>query len=65
MVVTIKLKWDVIGASILGIVVGKFRHWQQSYLIILLSIDKYSEVYLHCTILLFYLAICLKVEDCR
>ena len=65
MVVAIEFKWGVTGAGILGIVIDKFRHWQQPYSIILLLIDKCSKVCLHCTVLLFYLAICLRVEGYR
>ncbi len=65
MVAIIELKQGMTGAGILGIVVGKLRHWQQSCPIILRPIDKYSEVHFHCAVLFLSLAICLRVEGCK
>ena len=50
------------GAGILGIVVGKFRYKKKPYPIILLKVDKGSEVGFHCTILLLSLTVRLRVE---
>ncbi len=65
MVSAMEFKRGVTGAGILGIVVGKFRHWQQSCPIILLPIDECFEVYFYRAILSLGLAICLQLESCR
>ena len=49
-------------AGILGIVVNELYYEKKPCLIILLEIDKSSEIGFHCTILPFSLAICLQVE---
>ena len=49
-------------ACIIGIVVRKLGHWQESYLVILFEIDKGLNVYLHCAVLSFGLAVCLRME---
>ncbi len=64
-VATIELEQVVTDAGILGIVIGKFRYWQQLGPIILLLIDKCFEVFFYCTVLSLGLAICLRVEGCK
>ncbi len=64
-VATIEFERGMIGAGIFGIIVGKFRHWQQFCPIILLPIDKWSEVRFYHTVLSLDLTICLRVEGCR
>ena len=62
MISAIKLKKCVAGTGILGIVVSKLRYRKKPCPIILLNIDKGSEVSFHCTILSLSLVICLRVE---
>ena len=61
----IELKQIVIDAGIFGIFVGKFRYWQQFCSIILLPIDKHSEVCFYHAILSLSLTICLRLEGYR
>ena len=61
----IQLEGSIAGASIFCIIIGKFRHRQEFYPVILLIVDKGPEVNFHCTILPFSLAISLGVEDGR
>ena len=63
MISTVELKKDVTGASILGIIIGKFCYGKKSCLIILLKVNKNLEISFYCTILLFSLAVYLWVED--
>ena len=62
MISAIELKKCVVGASILGIVVSKLYHGKKLCPIILLEVDKGSEVGFHCAILSFDLTIRLWVE---
>ena len=62
MISAIELEKYVAGIGILGIVVRKLRYKKKPCLIILLKVDKGSEVSFHCTILSLNLAICLRVE---
>ena len=57
MIFIIELERCVAGASILSIIVGKLRYGKKLCPIILLKIDKDSEINFHHTILLFSLAI--------
>ena len=50
------------GAGILGIIVDKLRHEKKPCSIILLEVDKSSEVGFHCAILPFGLTVRLYVE---
>ena len=59
----IKLKRYVVGTGILGIIVGKLRHKKKPCLIILLKLDKSSEVGFYCTILPLRLAVRLQIES--
>ena len=65
MISAIKLKRCIASAGILGIIVSKLRHGKKSCPIILLEIDKGSEVGFYCTILPFNLAVRLQVEGGR
>ena len=50
-------------ACILGVIISKLGYWQELCLIILLEIDKCLEVDFHCTILIFGLAVSLKMKE--
>ena len=50
-------------AGVFGIVVGKLRHKKKPCLIILLKVDKSSEVGFYCIILPFNLPVRLGVES--
>ena len=62
MISAIELEKYVAGASILGIVVSKFRYKKKPCPIILLEVDKNSEVGFYRTILPLNLAVRLRVE---
>ena len=62
MISAIELKRCVAGAGILGIIVSELRHGKKSCPIILLEVDKGSEVGFHHTILPLRLAVRLRVE---
>ena len=62
MISAIELERCVAGAGILGIVVSKLRYGKKSCPIILLEVDKGSEVGFHRTILPLNLAVCLRVK---
>ena len=65
MISAIELERCVAGAGIFGIVVSKLRHGKKPCPIILLKVDKGSEVGFHRTILSLSLAVCLRVEGGR
>ena len=65
MISAIELKKCVAGAGILGIVVSELRHGKKLCPIILLKVDKGSEVGFHRTILPLSLAVRLWVEGGR
>ena len=62
MISAIELERCVAGAGILGIVVSELCHGKKSCLIILLEVDKNSEVSFYRTILSLSLAVRLWVE---
>ena len=62
MISAIELERCVAGTGILGIVVSELRHRKKSCPIIMLKVDKGSEVSFHRTILPLSLAVCLRVE---
>ena len=62
---TIQLKGDIGSAGIFYIIIDKFSYQQESYLVILLIVDKSPEVSLHCTILSFSPIISLRFESDR
>ena len=62
MVSAVELKRCEAGASILGVIVGKFSYWEEPCPIILFEIDKSLEVGFHYTILPLSLAIRLRME---
>ena len=51
MIFTIELKKYVANSSVFGVVVGKLRYKKKSWPIILLKVDKGSEVGFYCSIL--------------
>ena len=62
----IEFERDMIGAGIFGIIIGKFCYWhEQSCLIVLLSINKCSEVRFYCGVLSLSLAIYLMIKGCK
>ena len=63
MISAIKLEKCVINAGILGIIVGKLCYKKKPYSIILLEVDKNSEIGFHHTILPLSFTICLWVES--
>ena len=62
MISTIEFEKCVAGAGIFGIIVNKLCYEKKPYSIILLEVDKDSEVSFYCTILPLSLAIHLWVE---
>ena len=62
MISAIELKRCVAGAGILGIVISKLRHGKKPCPIILLKVDKDSEVGFYRSILPLNLAVRLRVE---
>lgn len=64
-VVAIELERCIMSICILCIIVYKFCYEQESYLVILLSVDKNMRVRFHGTVLPFGLAIFLRIEDYR
>ena len=65
MIFAIELEKCVASAGIFGIIVGKLRHGKKSCPIILLEVDKSSEVGFHPTILPLSLAVRLRMEGGR
>ena len=59
----IKLEKCVAGTSVLGIVIGKLCHEKKPCRIILLKVDKGSEIGFDCTILLFGLLVRLGIKS--
>ena len=57
MISTIELKKHIASVSILDTIIGKLYHKKKSYLIIMLEIDKNSEIDFYCIILSLSLAI--------
>ena len=53
------------GTDIFSVFIGEFRHEIKPCLIILLKLDKNSEIGFHCAILPFDLTVCLWVESGR
>ena len=62
MISTIEFKKHVIGASILGIIIGKFCYKKKPCLVILFKINKGLKVRFYYTILLFDLTVCLWIK---
>ena len=65
MVVVAELERRVAGTGIFGIVVYKFNHWQEKFLVILLLVYKNSKIYFHYTVLPFSFVIGLRIESHR
>lgn len=63
MIVAIEVKYCVIPTCILSIVLCKFHHEQEFYLIVLLLIDKYVKISFYYHIFLLSLAVCLRIKD--
>ena len=55
----VELKRYMVGASIFGIIVGKFHHKKKLCPIILLKVVKNLEISFYCAILSFGLTVCL------
>ena len=65
MIFAIELEKYVAGASIFDIVISKLCHKKKSCLIILLKVDKSSEVSFYYTILSLSFAVCLWIKGGR
>ena len=65
MVAGIEFEKRIASIGICGIVICKFSHWQEAYLIILFLVNKDSEICLYCAVLPFGLAISLRIESRR
>ena len=65
MISTIEPEKYVAGTTIFGIIIGKLYHKKKPCLIILLKVDKSSEIGFDYTILPLNLAIYLRVENNR
>ena len=63
MISAIELKKCVAGVGILGIVISKLYHEKKLCSIILLEVDKSSEIGFHRTILSLNLAVRLQMKD--
>ena len=62
MVAAVQLKRSVTGAGIFRIVIGEFSHRKESCPVVLLEVDKGSEVSFYGAVLPLGLTICLRVE---
>lgn len=65
MIAKIELKKNIANTNILSIIIGKFNHWEKPNPIILLIINKRSEISLYYTILPIGLTISLRVKYSR
>ena len=63
MISTVELKKSLANASILGIIVGKFRHEKKLCPIILFKVNKSLKVDFYCIILPLNLAVYLWVKS--
>ena len=59
----VKPKWYITYIWIFCIVIYKFHNKQESYLVILLPVDKSLEVYFHYAVLSLNLAVYLWIKD--
>ena len=62
MVATVELERWVTQTGVFGVVIGKFRHWEEPCLVILLSIHENTKVSLYNAVLLLRLTVYLRVE---
>lgn len=62
MVAIVEFKKSMSDTCILGIIIYKLRHWEESGLIILFPIYKCSKVRFYCTVLSCSLAVGLWIE---
>lgn len=60
---TVKFEYYSICIQILGVIVCKLNYEQESYLVILLSINKSSKISLYLANFSVAFAICLKIKD--
>ena len=61
--IVIKFKRHITSINIFYIIISKLSHLKESYLVILLKINKNLEISFYYTILFFSLAIYLKLKD--
>lgn len=61
-VAVVEIKWNMTDASVFSIIICKIGYQKKFFLMILLIIAKNSNISLYNTILLFILAIDLRVE---
>ena len=62
MVAAVQLKEYVSDAGNFCIIVSKFSYQKELYPVVLLEIDKSTEISFHCTVLPFSLTVSFKVE---
>lgn len=53
----------ITGVGIFYLIMGEFSYWIEFYPVVLLKVDKSSEISFYYTILFFSLAIGLRIED--
>ena len=61
----VEFKRHVVNASILSIIIGKFRYKKKPYSVILFKIDKVLKINFYHTILFFDLTIYLWIKDIK
>lgn len=64
-VAAVQLKECIAGASIFRIIIGKSNHWKDLCLVVLLEIDKSTEVSFYYIVLPLSLAVSLRVKGCK
>ena len=62
MVAIVQLEWYIANTHILSIVINKLGYWQEPCSVILFEVDENSEVGFYRIILLFGLAVYLRIE---
>ena len=58
----VEFKKYVTSTAVFEVVIGKLYHWQETCPIILFPIYKGTKVSFYCAVLLFCLAVCLRLE---
>lgn len=65
MIVVVELKIHVVSTYIFSIVICQFSYGLDSYLVVLLSINKSTKISFYCTVLSFGLTVCLWTKCSR
>lgn len=63
MVAAVQFKEYVASARVFDIIIDKFNYWKELYPVILLEVDKKTEVGFYYTIVPLSLTVSLRVED--